>query len=73
MIRDAIESAGGRRFLLALSTNLITAILVLADKVGDAVYATVIIATVGAYIAGNTLQKVKTPEDSDLPTPPRER
>jgi hypothetical protein len=59
MIRQAIESAGGRRFLLALSTNLITAILVLADKVGDAVYATVIIATVGAYIAGNTVQKIK--------------
>jgi len=61
MIRDVIESAGGRRFLLALSTNLITAVLVLADKVSDTVYATVIIATVGGYIAGNTLQKVKAP------------
>lgn len=70
MIRDAIESAGGRRFLLALSTNLITAILVLAGKVGDAVYATVIIATVGAYIAGNTLQKVKAPEDAERPSKP---
>jgi hypothetical protein len=59
MIRDAIESAGGRRFLLALSTNVITAILVLADKVSDTVYATVIIATVGAYIAGNTAQKLR--------------
>lgn len=68
MIRDAIESAGGRRFLLALSTNLITAVLVLADKVSDTVYATVIIATVGAYIAGNTLQKVKTPENSEWPS-----
>lgn len=59
MIRDAIASAGGRRFLLALSTNLITAVLVLAGEVSDTVYATVIIATVGAYIAGNTWQKVK--------------
>ena len=59
MIREAIESAGGRRFLLALSTNIITAILVLAGKVGDTVYATVIIATVGAYIAGNTAQKLR--------------
>ena len=59
MIRDAIESAGGRRFLLALSTNLITAVLVLADRVSDTVYATVIIATVGAYIAGNTAQKLR--------------
>jgi len=68
MIRDVIESAGGRRFLLALSTNLITAVLVLADKVSDTVYATVIIATVGAYIAGNTLQKVKAPENSEWPS-----
>ena len=58
MIREAIESAGGRRFLLALSTNIITAALVLAGKVGDTVYAAVIIATVGAYIAGNTTQKL---------------
>ena len=70
MIRDVIESAGGRRFLLALSTNLITAVLVLADKVSDTVYATVIIATVGAYIAGNTLQKVKAPENSEWPSKP---
>lgn len=70
MIRAAIESAGGRRFLLALSTNLITAVLVLADKVSDTVYATVIIATVGAYIAGNTLQKVKAPENSEWPSKP---
>ena len=70
MIRDAIESAGGRRFLLALSTNLITAVLVLADKVSDTVYATVIIATVGAYIAGNTLQKVSAPENSEWPSKP---
>ena len=73
MIREAIESAGGRRFLLALSTNIITAVLVLADKVGDTVYATVIIATVGAYIAGNTVQKLRAAEDAEWPSPPRER
>jgi hypothetical protein len=66
MIRQAIESAGGRRFLLALSTNLITAVLVLAGKVGDAVYATVIIATVGAYIAGNTVQKIRGGHADDV-------
>ena len=66
MIRQTIESAGGRRFLLALSTNLITAVLVLAGKVGDAAYATVIIATVGAYIAGNTVQKIKGGHADDV-------
>ena len=70
MMREAIESAGGRRFLLALSTNLITAVLVLAGKVGDAVYATVIIATVGAYIAGNTVQKIRGHEDPEWPSKP---
>jgi hypothetical protein len=71
MIRQAIESAGGRRFLLALSTNLITAVLVLAGKLGDTVYATVIIATVGAYIAGNTVQKLRGQEDADWPNGPK--
>ena len=71
MIRQAIESAGGRRFLLALSTNLITAVLVLAGKLGDTVYATVIIATVGAYIAGNTVQKLKGSDEAEWPTGPK--
>jgi len=62
MIRTALDSIGGRRFLLALSTNLITAFLVLADRVSDVVYATVIIATVGAYIAGNTAERLKSKE-----------
>ena len=70
MTHAAIESAGGRRFLLALTSNLITAGLVMADKVGDAVYATVIIATVGAYIAGNTAQKLKGHDETDWPTKP---
>jgi hypothetical protein len=73
MIRNTIESAGGRRFLLALLTNLITAVLVLADRVGDTVYASVIIATVGAYIAGNTAQKVWQESHPDWPHGPKGR
>jgi len=61
MVYKFIESAGGRRFILAILANLITAGLVLAGKLGDAVYATVVIATVGAYIAGNTVQKLQQP------------
>jgi len=60
MIYKFVESAGGRRFLLALIANVITAILVLVDKIDDTTYATVIIATVGAYIAGNTVEKLKS-------------
>lgn len=54
-----INCLGGRRFLLTVGCGLATTILVWYSKISDEVYATVIIATVGAYIAGNTVQKVK--------------
>jgi len=50
---------GGRRFLLTLGCGITTAILCWFGKIDGGVYATVIIATVGAYIAGNTIQKSK--------------
>jgi len=65
MICKFIESAGGRRFLLALIANIITAILVLAGKIDNTTYATVIIATVGAYIAGNTVEKLKSSDKNE--------
>ena len=45
--------------MLTVGCGLATTILVWYGKISDEVYATVIIATVGAYIAGNTVQKVK--------------
>ncbi len=63
MIYQFIESAGGRRFILALFANIVTAGLVLVDKVSDTVYAAVVIATVGAHIAGNTIQKFQPPKE----------
>lgn len=54
-----IANFGGRRFLLTVGCGLATTALVWYGKIGDGVYATVIIATVGAYITGNTVQKVK--------------
>ena len=50
---------GGRRFVLTLFCGLITSVLCWYGKVDGNIYATVIIATVGAYIAGNTIQKSK--------------
>ena len=54
-----IADMGGRRFLLTLGCGLASTVLVWYAKISDGVFATVIIATVGAYITGNTVQKVK--------------
>jgi hypothetical protein len=50
---------GGRRFLLTVATQVSTTVLVWAGKISDDVYSVIIIATVSAYITGNTVQKVK--------------
>jgi len=52
-----IDNLGGRRFLLTLGCGVVTSLLCCYGKISDQVYATVIIATVGAYIAGNLAQK----------------
>ena len=59
MIRSAIESTGGRRFVLALGSGITTTVLQWAGKLDPAgtTYAMVVIATVAAYITGNTVQK----------------
>jgi len=57
-----LEVVGGRRFLLTLGCGIATTILSWYGKIDGGVYATVIIATVGAYIAGNTYQKAKQSE-----------
>lgn len=63
MIRGAIESTGGRRFLLALGAGVTTTVLQWAGKLdpSGSTYAMVVIATVGSYIGGNTYQKTKAP------------
>lgn len=59
MIRSAIESTGGRRFLLAMGAGITTTVLQWFGKLDPAgsTYAMVVIATVAAYITGNTVQK----------------
>ena len=61
-ILSAMENSGGRRFLMTIGAGTSTTALQWFGKLDPAgsMYAMVIIATVAAYIAGNTTQKVKT-------------
>jgi len=58
-----LSKFGGRRFLLTLGCGIITSALVWFGKISDSVYATVIVATVAAYITGGTAQKFSKHEE----------
>lgn len=62
-MRTAIEQVGGRRFIMALGAGVSTTVLQWFGKLDPAgsTYAMVVIGVVGAYVAGNTAQKIKSP------------
>lgn len=54
------NSIGGRKFFVVVMFGGITPVLLRAfDKLDDATFGLVTVATVAAYIAGNVTQKVK--------------
>jgi len=54
-----IDAMGGRRFLLCLGAGMVTTVLVWHGSVDGNIYRDVILGTIGAFVAGNTYQKVK--------------
>lgn len=59
-MRSLIENAGGRRFLVTLISGAGTFLLCWKGAIDGNAYMLTTIGIVGAYIAGNTTQKVKT-------------
>lgn len=60
-----LSQIGGRRFLLTCACWASTTALTWYGKVDAGVYATVIIAVLGTYVAGNTVQKLKAPHGGE--------
>ena len=58
----ALSTVGGRRFLLTLISGAGTFTLTLLGKIDASAYMLTTIGIVGAYIGGNTAQKIKAPE-----------
>lgn len=54
-----LDRFGGRRFLLTMVSGAGTWVLCWCGKIDGGVYSVVTIATVAAYITGNTLQKTQ--------------
>jgi len=57
-----INACGGRRFLMCIGNAAVCTVLVWHSKITPEVFGAIIIATVAAYITGNTAQKIKGPQ-----------
>lgn len=62
-----IASLGGRKFVLCVGCGAITSVLLWFGKLDGAAYQTVILGTVGAFIAGNVVAQRKVEHRKDEP------
>ncbi len=53
-----------RKFMLATLALVSASVLCWLGNIDDGVYATVVVATVGAYLSANVIQKKDTPNGS---------
>jgi hypothetical protein len=68
-MNNVICSLGGRRFLVTVGCGIATTMLCFLEKIDGSVYATVIISTVGVFIAGRTYQKSQEIGSKNEPNP----
>lgn len=59
LVRVWVAALGGRRFLLTVGAGAVASVLVYTGSITPEIYRDVVIATVAAYIVGNTYQKSK--------------
>ena len=57
---NLISKVGGRKFILCLGIEVLTAILVWNKIIDQGAYTTITLAVIGAYITGNVMQKANT-------------
>ena len=55
---SSLSQWGGRRFLLTLGAGVVDTLLLVGGYLDQATYATLTLATVGAYIGSSTFQQI---------------
>ena len=58
-MRETLIPYSSRKFVLVLGSGIINALLLWYGKLTPDAYSMIVIATLGAYIAGNVFQKTK--------------
>jgi hypothetical protein len=61
------EAFGGRRFMITLGAGVVCTILRWFDRIDNTTFSTVVLGTVGIYIAGASYQKGKQIENPVAP------